>query len=220
MCRLRLWAFQNVLCAALFDDAPGLQEDQPVHAPRRQPKVVGYQKHCGEFARQKVPKQLHRRRCHKRIERRGRFIQNDQIGRADQGHGDNKALLHAAAPAPWAFAQIAPFDPERAKQSGAVRTARGQTQGQFGLAPVKRHRPQRVERLIGALRHMGHAVALRAQIVNQRMPQRGFPRARRTHEADTAPWFNLQRCGMQDRPARANCAQANCFQGHSVSLVS
>lgn len=150
---------------------------------------------------QKATEQVHGRRRHNGIERRGGFIQNDQIRRADQGHGNHEPLLHAPAPAPGAFAQITPFDPERAKQPGPVGTARSLAQGHLSLAPVKRHRPQRVERLIGALWHMGHEVPLRAQVVDQRVPKCGFARVRRANKADAVSCRELQRCRVEDGPA-------------------
>ena len=133
---------------------------------------MGDEDHCRLTAREKLIQQVHTVGSDNRVERRCRFIENDQVRFSEQSHGNNKALLHPPAPAPRPFSQISVFNLERSKKLLSPVFVMRQPQGGFRFLPVKCHRTQRIECFIRALWDVRYGMSLRLQVIDQGMPKR------------------------------------------------
>ncbi len=83
-------------CGAAFDCAAGIHHDDLVADLRREAQIMGNEDDPGAVLSLHVRDQADDRRMHGDVERRRRFVGNDQPGIARKRHGDEHALAHAA----------------------------------------------------------------------------------------------------------------------------
>ena len=79
-----------------LDDLAGIHHGDALAMLRRQPQVVGDEEQAGLAIALQLVDQLHDPRLGDDVERRGRFVGDNQVRLAGEGHGDQRALALAA----------------------------------------------------------------------------------------------------------------------------
>jgi hypothetical protein len=100
--------------------------------------------------------------------------------------------LHAATPAPRAPAQISTGDAKGRQQPLSPFVISAKAKCALGLAPLKAHAAQWIERLVGALRYVRDTDTALAQVINQRVSQCRLAGTGRTNQSYPLAGVNFQ----------------------------
>ena len=159
-----LGIFKDFGAATALHDLPGKHDRDIVRSFVHKQQVVGDQKHrCTGFAA-KIPDQTDNLLLNNGIQRCGRFVCNQQRGFANQRHGDQHPLAHAARQLMRKGAE--PFTPARnlnavkhGQRGGARPDATNGPVGLKGLGELIADCHHRVERKRRILEQYGHPAA-------------------------------------------------------------
>ena len=88
--------FEKVRNARVFDDLAAIKHRQPLADLRDDPEIVGDEHHRGGMAFLQLTDKPEDLLLHGHVQRRGRFVGDDQLRIGGKGRRDQHALAHAA----------------------------------------------------------------------------------------------------------------------------
>ncbi len=155
---------EHALDLALLDDLPALHDADPVRDLADDAEIVGYEQHRHTEPLLRVPQQFQDLRLHGNVERRGRFIGDQEVRLVSERHGDHHTLALparelvriAAKPAFWiGDADLA----QQFEHAGAHDRSSKPLMQQQNLTDLFLDRVQRIERGHRLLKYDADVVA-------------------------------------------------------------